>query len=72
MARDLAKTMWSSLKGKATGDDIFVDEELAKMRWNICEKCDFLDKNSNRCKACGCFMKVKCHLKHTNCPEKKW
>jgi hypothetical protein len=72
MARGLAGQMWNSVKGKAQGDDIFVTEEKAEMRWGICQECPLLDKVLNRCKSCGCFMKVKVHLEHTACPEKKW
>ena len=72
MARNLAKDMWSSVKGKASGEDVFADKEKAKLRWEICQSCPFLDKGLNRCKACGCLMKAKVHLEHVECPEKKW
>ena len=72
MARSLAGQMWESIKGKANGKDIFCDEEKAKLRWEICQECPLLDKNTERCKSCGCFMKIKCHISETKCPEKKW
>ena len=46
------------------------DEEVLKMRWDICSGCEFL--NDNKCDKCGCFMKVKHKLKMASCPEGKW
>ena len=33
------------------------DEEVLKMRWDICSSCEFL--KDDKCTSCGCFMKVK-------------
>ena len=46
------------------------DEEILKMRWDICSSCEFL--NNNKCEKCGCFMKVKHKLAMASCPEGKW
>lgn len=47
-------------------------EELAKMRLDICATCEFYKPRTNQCKKCGCFMKLKTHLEHAKCPERKW
>ena len=72
MARELAKTAWDSIKAKGQGDDVLADKVKAKIRWDICQECSFLDKSINRCRACGCFMKLKVHIDKVQCPEKKW
>ena len=41
--------------------NIIHDEEVLKMRWDLCSGCEFL--NDNKCDKCGCFMKVKQKLK---------
>ena len=46
------------------------DEEVLKMRWDLCLGCEFL--NNNKCDKCGCFMKVKHKLAMASCPEGKW
>ena len=49
---------------------IIHDEEVLKMRWDICSGCEFL--KDDRCLSCGCFMKVKHKLAMASCPEGKW
>ena len=49
---------------------IIHDEEVLKMRWDICSGCEFL--NNNKCDKCGCFMKVKHKLAMAKCPIDKW
>ena len=50
--------------------NIIHDEEVLKMRWDICTGCEFL--NDDKCENCGCFMKVKHKLAMASCPEGKW
>ena len=49
---------------------IIHDEEVLKMRWDICSGCEFL--NNDKCEKCGCFMKVKHKLAMASCPIGKW
>ena len=49
---------------------IIHDEEVLKMRWDLCSGCEFL--NNDKCEKCGCFMKVKHKLAMASCPEGKW
>ena len=50
--------------------NVIHDEEVLKMRWDICSGCEFL--NNSKCEKCGCFMKVKHKLAMASCPEGKW
>ena len=46
------------------------DEDVMKMRWDLCSGCDFL--KDDKCQKCGCFMKVKHKLAIASCPVGKW
>ena len=50
--------------------NIIHDEEVLKMRWDLCLGCEFL--KDDKCESCGCFMKVKHKLAMASCPEGKW
>ena len=50
--------------------NILHDEDVLKMRWDLCTGCEFL--NDNKCEKCGCFMKVKHKLAMASCPVGKW
>jgi hypothetical protein len=39
---------------------------------NVCNKCDWLVKNTMRCGKCGCFLKIKTVLQNWKCPLNKW
>ena len=49
--------------------DMIFDEEVLKARWDLCMGCEFLT-DANKCKKCGCFMKVK-HKKIEQLIEKE-
>ena len=50
--------------------NIIHDEEVLKMRWDLCSSCEFL--KDNKCQKCGCFMKVKHKMAIAKCPIGKW
>ena len=50
--------------------NIIHDEEVLKMRWDLCLGCEFLQ--DDKCLKCGCFMKVKHKLATAKCPVGKW
>jgi DNA gyrase inhibitor GyrI len=52
------------LKKKLVSEDV-------NHRWAICQTCPELTPN-NRCKQCGCFMKLKTKVKAAKCPIGKW
>jgi hypothetical protein len=41
-------------------------------RLEVCRACPFIFAPTMTCKKCGCFMRVKTHLKSASCPEGKW
>ena len=55
---------------QAIKNNIIHDEEVLKMRWDLCLGCEFL--KDNKCQKCGCMMKVKHKLAIASCPVGKW
>jgi hypothetical protein len=41
-------------------------------RLGICSQCDQLEKETLKCKQCGCHMKVKALIPLASCPLNKW
>ena len=56
---------------KIIRNNIIHNEDILKMRWDLCRGCEFLTE-SNRCTKCGCFMKIKHKLSMASCPVGKW
>lgn len=50
----------------------YVDEEIARSRFEICSNCPELIGLTKQCKQCGCFMPGKVKLKQATCPLEKW
>lgn len=50
----------------------FVSDEKRQERQSICEGCPQWEARFNRCKECGCQMRVKTSLSSSKCPLKKW
>jgi len=48
------------------------DKDLIESRLAICNTCEFFYKRLNKCRKCGCFMKLKSTLKQASCPVGKW
>lgn len=49
-----------------------VSDEVLEQRLAICKDCEFFIKLSKQCKKCGCFMRLKGSLPHSECPVGKW
>tara|TARA_R110002020_G_scaffold154369_1_gene334006 strand:- start:2 stop:190 length:189 start_codon:yes stop_codon:yes gene_type:complete len=58
------KEFGSYLKRKLISEDV-------DHRWAVCQACPELT-TTNRCKQCGCFMKLKTKMKGAVCPLEKW
>jgi hypothetical protein len=71
-ARNLAKEMWKTGKNAAKGLPVIVPTEVGFERISTCQSCDRLDKETFRCRECGCFMKAKSQLASASCPLNKW
>jgi hypothetical protein len=50
----------------------WVEEDIAKERFEICKACPELVKVTKTCKKCGCFMAVKTKIQGATCPIGKW
>jgi hypothetical protein len=50
----------------------YVSKEEAAIRLDICKSCPELIQSLLQCKKCGCFMKAKTMIKHSECPLHKW
>jgi hypothetical protein len=48
------------------------NEEEFERRMDICRSCEFFRANTQTCRKCGCFMKLKTKLERAHCPIKKW
>ena len=46
------------------------DDELYKLRLDICKECDKL--NAGTCLSCGCYVEIRAALKKSKCPDRKW
>lgn len=50
----------------------YIDDSIAKNRFEICKTCPELIKLTSQCKKCGCFMIAKTKLEKATCPLGKW
>ena len=69
---NLTEAAAESLKMAVKTGVILAEERVATDRMDICFDCPDLDKDSVRCKKCGCFMKTKTRLAAGKCPIGKW
>jgi hypothetical protein len=58
---------WDLVNGSARSP-----EEIVEYRLGICKGCDWFRANTQTCKKCGCFMKLKTLLEKSKCPIGKW
>jgi len=65
-AKDLAKASRDIFMRR------FVPDDVKKIRMDICKECPSWEHSSNRCRECGCQMRVKTTLSSSECPLKKW
>ena len=60
----------------AAGQTVQASEDTFQRRMKICTACEFLDKASQRCGKCGCFVAAqvvgKARLATERCPVNKW
>jgi hypothetical protein len=47
-------------------------EEESARRLDICKGCEWFRTNTQTCKKCGCFMKLKTLIDKASCPIGKW
>ena len=47
-------------------------EEVANLRFSICQSCPEYVRATHQCKKCGCIMNLKVKLAMASCPLGKW
>lgn len=72
MISNMAESVVRNAKSVVAGNSLTTNSEQANSRLSICQKCEFFDKNQQRCQKCGCFMAVKTYLKAEKCPIGRW
>ena len=50
----------------------YLPNDKIKLRLDICNECEFLDKDSFKCGLCGCYVKIKSGWASEKCPANKW
>lgn len=72
LIQNLGGSVVRNVSSVAAGNSLRVPAQEATNRLDICKKCEFFNKNSERCGKCGCYMAVKTYLKAERCPVGKW
>lgn len=52
--------------------DFVAENEIQKVRIEICKTCDNFFAPTKQCLKCGCFLLPKTALKKSKCPIDKW
>lgn len=56
----------------SNGNSVLVSEEKRLKRQELCNECSQFNKDSKRCRMCGCFMEVKWRFTKSECPMNIW
>jgi len=72
MAKNLGKSILKNTKSVLKGEAIKADKTTKEERLMVCDGCVHYHAPDDRCKVCGCLMKVKASLKAESCPVNKW
>lgn len=67
-AKNLTKSVVEH--AKTGGQNVTPEEKQARL--DLCNNCEFYDKEKSRCKKCGCFMLVKTGWSSASCPIGLW
>lgn len=67
-----AETLKDVSKDVLNGEEVKASDEEQNKRLEVCSGCPHFIKDDKRCNECGCFMKIKSHLKSAKCPLGKW
>lgn len=66
MLKNLGTTAADLVKGGIASN------KLKQARIDICRNCEFLDRTTERCTKCGCFIKAKAAVAQSGCPAGRW
>lgn len=73
-ALNLTSSLKKQFKTIIKGEKIKASDEKIKAREEVCSSCSFKTYifNQDKCKYCGCFLKIKVTLETEKCPLEKW
>ena len=72
ISKSLSSSIGKASNAIASKKQIISFQQEAKRRLDICNKCEFLNKEFGRCEHCGCFVTAKVKLDFESCPISKW
>lgn len=67
----LKKSTQKVIKHAVLHGEIVAEQGIVLKRLQECYKCEYR-MMKDRCKLCGCFLKVKTALKAEECPDGRW
>ena len=72
MAKNLGRSILKNTKAALKGEAIKASKVTKEERLTVCEGCVHYHAPDDRCKVCGCLVKVKASLEVESCPVNKW
>ena len=70
--KNFAKSAAEVVKTTIKGYPPFAPYEIQKERLKICNECEYLNVELNRCIECGCNINRKIFYSSSKCPKEKW
>jgi hypothetical protein len=68
-AAAVGRIVWAKLRG----EKVLVPVPVEVFRLETCENgCPFFDPEDRQCKACTCFIDLKCPIATEKCPKGRW
>ena len=75
-AKNAAAAAGRAMTAAATNQPVTVPDAEFQRRMTICAACEFLDKSTQRCGKCGCYVAAavigKARLATEKCPINRW
>jgi len=72
MAKNLGGSIVKNTKAALKGEAIKANKSTKEDRLATCEGCVHYHAPDDRCKVCGCLIKIKASLQAESCPVNKW
>lgn len=67
-----AKNLFGSVSNFIKSGMHIAEESIYQKRLEVCNNCEWFDHEAERCRKCGCFVKIKARLMSDKCPLNKW
>lgn len=64
--------LWRAVRAYFRKEEVFVTQEVADNRMQVCLECPERDPDLNQCKRCSCFLALKTEMATEKCPLGKW